>query len=60
MGTGYKRGERHHRAKLSNADVKEIRRIYLAYVRGYETLARQFQCAPSTIRDIVTYRTRAA
>jgi len=32
--------------------------MHLAYVRGYGYLANKFKCAESTVRDIVTYRTR--
>jgi len=48
----------HHRAKLTNAQVASMRREHLAYVRGYETLAKQYNCGVSTARDICTYRTR--
>jgi hypothetical protein len=48
----------HHRAKLTNDQVKAMRKEHLAYVRGYETLARKFNCGISTARDICTYRTR--
>jgi len=47
-----------HRCKLTDEQVREMRNMYLAYVRGYETLARHFNCGVSTVRDIVTYRTR--
>jgi hypothetical protein len=48
----------HHRAKLTDEQVREIRKAHLAYVIGYETLAKLFNCGVSTIRDICTYRTR--
>ncbi len=48
----------HHRAKLTNEQVKEMRKQHLAYVVGYETLAKRFNCGISTARDICTYRTR--
>ena len=48
----------HHKAKLSNETVKAMRKEHLAYVRGYETLAKKYQCGISTARDICTYRTR--
>lgn len=50
----------HHRAKLTDAQVAQMRKEYLAYVRGYETLAKKFGCGISTARDICTYRTRYA
>jgi len=48
----------HHRAKLTDDQVREMRQKHLAYVVGYETLAKQFKCGISTARDICTYRTR--
>ena len=48
----------HHRAKLTNEQVKAMRKQHLAYVVGYETLAKRFNCGISTARDICTYRTR--
>ena len=48
----------HHRAKLSNWQVREMRAAYIPWVRGYGFLARQFGCGESTARDICTYRTR--
>ena len=48
----------HHRAKLTNDQVRQMRAKYLAYVIGYETLAAEFGCGISTARDICTYRTR--
>lgn len=48
----------HHRAKLTNDQVKAMRNEHLAYVRGYETLAKKYNCGISTARDICTYRTR--
>jgi len=47
-----------HRIKLTDEQVIEIRALHLAYVRGYGYLANKFQCGVSTVRDIVTYRTR--
>jgi len=48
----------HHRAKLSADQVRQMRAKYLAYVVGYETLAREFGCGISTARDICRYATR--
>lgn len=55
---GYRVGQGHHRAKLTDEQVAQIRERYMAYVCGYETLAREYGCAPSTVRDIVQFRTR--
>ena len=57
---GYRVGESHQRAKLSDAEVRAMRAMHLPYVRGYETLARIFGCGVSTARDICTRRTRWA
>lgn len=50
--------KKHHRAKLTFEQVNDIRKSHLAYVIGYETLAKRFNCGVSTVRDICTYRTR--
>ena len=52
------RGEKHHRAKLTDAQVEKIRRMYRPRIVGMPTLAREFGVGISTIRDIVTERTR--
>ena len=49
----------HHRAKLPFETVQQIRRMHASGQVGYVILARVFDCGVSTIRDIVTYRTRA-
>jgi hypothetical protein len=56
--SGHLAGASHPRATLTDAQVREIRALYLPHVRGYLTLARQFGVGASTVRDIVTYRTR--
>jgi hypothetical protein len=48
----------HHRAKLTNEQVKQMRAEYMAYILGYGYLAKKYGCGESTVRDIVTYRTR--
>jgi Mor family transcriptional regulator len=52
------RGNNHHRCKITDAQVKEIRRIYEEGNEGYRKLAKRFKCGESTIRDIITFRTR--
>lgn len=49
----------HHRAKLSDEQVREIRHLNEAGVAGYKRLAKRYRCGESTIRDFCTYRTRA-
>ena len=56
--TGHRMGEHHQRAKLTDAQVAEIRAKYRPYRRGYRQLAREYGCGESTIRDICQYRTR--
>ena len=46
------------KTKLTNTQVREIRAKYMAYIIGYRRLAKEYNCGESTIRDIVTYRTR--
>ena len=50
----------HHRAKLSDADVLEMRRLRESkpWLWSYRSLAEYVGCGNSTARDIVTYRTR--
>jgi hypothetical protein len=35
-----------------------IREEYFPYVRGYAVLGKKYDASPSTIRDIVQYKTR--
>lgn len=58
--TGHRVGECHQKARLTDAQVREMRADYLPYVRGYSVLARRFGCGKSTARDICTYRTRGS
>lgn len=53
-------GQAHHRAKLTDAQVAAIRQAYVPGKVGYLRLSRQFGVSQSTIRDILTYRTRYA
>ncbi len=48
-------GEQHHRAKLTAADVIEIRRIYPT-IQSYHRLAERFGVHWSTIQDVVRHR----
>ena len=48
----------HHKAKLTDNQVREMRKEYIGYVRGYGYLAKKYNCGESTARDICTYRTR--
>lgn len=53
------RGEKHGKATLTDAQVQEIRDIRESTGRSYPDIGRQFGVSGWTIRDIVTFRTRA-
>jgi len=48
----------HHRAKLSDDTVRQMRKDYKPWVFGMHRCANKYGCALSTVRDIVTYSTR--
>ena len=50
----------HHRAKLPFETVQAIRRMHATGTIGYVLLAKAHKTGVSTIRDIVTYRTRVS
>ena len=56
--TGHIQGERHHRARLSDAEVAEMRELHEQAEIGYKTLSKMFNCPKSTARDICQYLTR--
>ena len=53
------RGERHHRAILTDAEVESIRRLHAEHQTGhpshlgYRRLARMFEISRETIRRVV-------
>lgn len=58
-----KRGEKHHNARLTDAQVEDMRNLFESWKKagskkGYGTIAKIFCCSASTARDIVQYRTR--
>jgi transposase len=55
--TGHRVGETHGKAKLTDAQVREMRKLHSQGI-GYRRLAKRFGCGISTVRDIVLYRTR--
>lgn len=55
--TNHRVGETHGKARLSDAEVREIRQLHANGI-GYRRLARRYGCGQSTVRDIVQYRTR--
>lgn len=56
---GYRVGQDHHRAKLTDAQVAAMRVLRKTKGATYRQLAAQFKCSMWTARDIVDYRTRA-
>jgi DNA-binding Lrp family transcriptional regulator len=52
------RGEKHHRAKLSDEDVKLMRELRKRYGMTYAEIGRKFECSLWTVRDIVQHWTR--
>lgn len=58
--SGHRIGQAHLRAKLSDDDIELIRDIYDEGMVGYGTLAKAFNVPKWYIRDIVTFRRRAA
>ena len=56
--SGHRCGESHYRARLTDAQVREIRLLSSRHGYGYRVLSQMYRCGQSTIRDIVTYRTR--
>ena len=58
-------GAAHHHAKLTDAQVRDMRRLYAEWRaaksrKGYGALAEIYGCGVSTVRDMITLRTRWA
>lgn len=56
-GNGWRVGETHHRAKLTDHDVELIRKLHDAGLSCAE-IARKFDCARTTVSGIVNYHQR--
>lgn len=56
-GNGYRVGETHHRAKLTDHDVELIRLLHEDGMSCTE-IATKFECSRSTISDIANYKQR--
>lgn len=54
----FKTAQAKRRGVLTDKQVKTMRSDYHPYQFGYERLAKKYNCAISTARDICTYRTR--
>lgn len=57
-GGNQARGEAHGHAKLTNEQVRDMRRLRQVYGKSYWVLAQIFGCGESTARDITNYYTR--
>lgn len=51
-------GEKHHNAKLTNAEVEQMRTMYDEGGWGYRSLATKFDVGKSTVQHIITFRIR--
>lgn len=52
-------GEAHHKARLSDDDVDQIRDLYEHHAISIRDIASKFECSPATIQSIIEYRSRA-
>jgi hypothetical protein len=57
--TGHRCGASHPKARLTDAQVREMRHKRETENLTYATLAEMFSCGESTVRDIVKYWVRA-
>lgn len=53
-------GQKHHKAKLTDEDVKQIRELRQKRGASYRVIGMRFRASMWTIRDICEYRTRYA
>lgn len=58
--TGHRVGQQHHRAKLSDESVRQMRHDRERHGMSYKRLAAKYGCGVSTARDITLYWTRAS
>ena len=56
-GKGWRLGETHHRAKLTDHDVELIRLLREGGMKIME-IAKKFECSPSNVSAITNYRHR--
>lgn len=55
---GIRVGEDHQRAKLTDAEVDQMRRMHEVDKIGYRRLAAIFEVGKTTVRDICNYKLR--
>lgn len=58
--TGHRVGECRGRAKLTDAQVRDMRAEHERHDTSYARLAIKYGCGKATVRDIVNYYTRAS
>lgn len=58
QGSNRRRGEEHHFAVLTDAQVERIRQMHEGGGWSYGALAEKFDVAKSTVFDICTHRRR--
>lgn len=56
--TGHRVGEAHHRARLSDAEVDQIRTLHEEGKMGYKKLAKEFGVSRATIQSICNFGRR--
>jgi hypothetical protein len=56
-GPGFRTGETHHNARLTDHDVELIRLLREGGMKCVE-IARKFECTPENISQIVNYKSR--
>lgn len=58
--TGHRVGECHQMAKLTDEQVRQMRKDRQRNGLSYLALSKRYECGISTVRDIVNYWTRAS
>jgi hypothetical protein len=53
-------GQKHHKSKLTDDDVRLIRELREQFNLSYRTIANKFESSMWTVRDICQYRSRYA
>jgi len=56
--TGHRIGESHHRAKLTDTDVDNMRELHEVHGLTYDDLVDKFETPKSTIQYICSYKSR--
>lgn len=56
---GYRIGQSHHNARLTDAEVEIIRKLHLDEKMTYQQIAEKFEISRHTVLDICLFRRRA-